>query len=222
MPGRANYPTGEDVRAYLEAASLVVSTALAEQLDTAAEAGRLDFEQRTDRLPFLAGATDTTRRFDPPKAGSARLWLKPDLAALTSITYQPGGASAETLTLDTDFSLLPFNAAADEQPYTAIDFTPWRGFGAWASSYPAYRGSIRITGRWGYQTTLPENAWLAILAAGSLSLLPQLSFGLTSGLVEWHEKDRGERYGADPLAGLAAGWQASLNRTVAIYKRMNL
>jgi hypothetical protein len=220
MPGRANYPTGQDILAYLEAASLVVSTALSEQLDTAAEAGRLDFEQRTDRLPFLAGGTDVTRRFDPPRG--QRLWLKPDLAVLTSITYQPGGASAETLTLDQDFSLLPFNAVTDEQPFEAVDFTPWRGFGAWASSYPQYRGSLRITGRWGYQTTLPENAWLAILAAGSLSLLPQLSFGLTSGLVEWHEKDRGERYGADPLSSLAAGWQASLNRTVAFYRRVSI
>ncbi len=213
--GLSAYPTGADLRTFLEAAGLTLSDALALQLDSAAAAGISEFERRTDRRPMLAGEA-AERLFDPPLR-SRELHLKPTLVSLTSVSYQPTGATPITLVPGTDLTSYPLNAAADGVPITRLRFSTRR----WLDPlWIGQRGSLAITGVWGYASLIPEDAWFAMLALGSLEVLPVLSQAFTGGIVRWTEKDRSEQYNADPVGTLAGGWQMRAERAVMTYRRV--
>lgn len=214
---KSAYPVNTDLTALLEAAGLTVSAEVTALLSTFAEAGWVEFERRTDRRPMLAG-TAATRRFDPPTR-SQELHLWPTLVTLTSVTYTPTGASATTLTSGTDFTPLPWNYAADGLPISRIRFATRR----WQEPlWIGQRGSLYILGTWGYGATIPNDAWLAMAALGCIDALPMLSQALTNGIVEWHEKDRAEKYSTDPLETLQTEWETRVARAVQIYRRITV
>ncbi len=213
--GRANYPTGQDIEGFLTGAALTLSASITDLLDTAAEAGRLDWERRVGYRPFLAGAA-SARRVDPPTR-SRGLVLTTPLAALTSIVYQPTGSTAKTYVADTDFTLYPLEYADAGVPITRIVFATNR----WLTPLSiGFRGALTITGQWGWATTVPEDAWMCIAALGGMQLLGMLSQAQTQGIVEWHEKDRGEKYSADPLETLQTEWTTRIDRAVSNYRRI--
>jgi hypothetical protein len=210
----AAYPTADDVLAFLEGAGLTVSDALQDFLEDAAEAGQREFERRTGIKPFLAG-TAATRYLDPPTR-SRELVLPVPLAALTSVTYQPTGSTATVYTLNTDYSAYPRNYAVEGVPITRLRFATNR----WLDPLSiAFRGSLAILGQWGYATTIPSDAWLAMCALGAMHLSPQLGQALRNGLVRWSEKDRSEQY-EEGLETLAAGWEMRVARAVNSYRRV--
>lgn len=214
---RTAYPTADDILALLESAGLTPSDALQDFLEDAAEAGWREFETRTGIRPFLAG-TAAVRYFDPPTR-SREFVLPVPLAALTSIAYTPTGSSAVTLTLGTDFTVYPLNYAAESRPITRLRFATHR----WQDPLSiAFRGSLAITGQWGWGVTIPGDAWLAMAALGGLHVLAMQSQAQTGGIVRWSEKDRSEQYSADPLETLQTEWNGRVDRAVQSYRRVTI
>jgi hypothetical protein len=83
----------------------------------------------------------------------------------------------------------------------------------------ALRRSIRITGRWGYGTAIPADAWSAMLHRAAALLLPQQGYLLTTGRVRTVSAGVETVWGEEPLLGLRRGWEAEFAAAVARYRR---
>jgi len=188
------YPTEIEFHAYLSDAGFSAAFLALLDLETALAAGQSTFEEMTGRRML---ATTQTREFDPPSNSWRDLDLKTDLLSVTGLTV---GATA--LISGTDYRLLPYNAADDGRPYNMVRFNRW-----WTPPPTwAERGSVVITGSWGFGTTIPEAAWQGILTLAGLSLFPAIAQSRTRGIQMWREADVTEQYGADPLGSLRDNW----------------
>lgn len=192
MPHTA-YPIGSDLSAYLILAGFDAAYVATLDLTNAALAGYRAFEQATGRRML---ATTQTRQFDRPR--HCHLNLKADLLTVSSFL---DGTTA--LVANTDYRLEPLNAADDDLPYTRVFL--WRRYGY--SAFPvSLAPRFTIAGNWGYGTSIPEDAWQAMLAAASLYLLPLITQQRSGGMEAWTEADMSERYGSDPLMSLRTSW----------------
>jgi hypothetical protein len=219
--GKTVYPTGTDVADVLTAAGIALGTL---DTTTAAAAGTADFERRVGRK-MLAPAGTLTRYYPPPTNREGYLDLERDLATCTQVQYQPEGATAETLVLDTDYWLLPLNARSDDppQPWSGIEFarrwTEWPG----AAQSQAWHRAIRVTGRWGYHTEIPDDAWLAMVYRAVSLLSPQAGSALSAGRQEYSQS--GVSYtvwGTAAYLELRRTGEWWLKDAVARYRRMRL
>lgn len=197
--GKAAYPTGADLVAYLTAAGFATTFIAALDTTTAALAGAAQFERDADRRML---AVTQTREFDPERVGPRGfLDLRADLATATSVAY-----GSQSFIVGTDVRLMPLNAVDDGHPYNALSFGYWRRF--YAVSYPLLPVLITVIGSWGFGATIPEDAWEGMLAFAGMFLFPQLVQRRTQGMIEWREADMQESYGLNPLLSLRLGWQA--------------
>jgi hypothetical protein len=136
------------------------------------------------------------------------------------VVYQPEGSSAETLTQNTDYWLLPYNAAADLEPWTALELR--RGFPA--PPHPdALHRAIRVTGTWGWAASIPEDAWEAIRDLAFLWLLPHWGLNLSGGGRQM-TVDAGvtRQYGTDPAGGARRAMDERIRAAVGRYRRISL
>jgi hypothetical protein len=202
------YPLAADLTAFLTEAGL---TTTGIDVTNGIAAGIAAFERACGRR-FLS-TVDAARTFDPPIGGKGILDLRADLASITSVV-----AASVTQVAGTDYRALPQDAASEGKPYNRLEFA-----GRWYAplSFGSY-GSVVITGKWAYSATaIPDDAWTAMLAAGAIERLPQITTYLTGGLIEWTEEAH-ERYGEKPLAFLREGWQAQVDAAVARYRRVTV
>lgn len=102
--------------------------------------------------------TDTVRYFDGN--GMTGLWVD-ELISVTSIQVAEGG-DLNTLTTwgSTDYLLWPYNAAAEGRPYLRIDVDDLYGS---KSYWPRYRKAVKITGKFGYSDTTPDEVTQAAI-----------------------------------------------------------
>lgn len=219
--GKADYPGPGDVLALLAATGVEVSPVA--DLATAAAAGARDFERAVSRT--MLAPPESTRRLNAPVSREGALIFDRDLASLTSVAIQAQGGTSQELTQGTDYTLEPFNAAADGMPYTALVFFSW-GWSWYEPLWYGYRGSIYVTGRWGYGTTIPEDAWAAMQARAALLLWGPLVTGRAGGpgglasatlRAESGGLNSSENYG--DLLKVAALWQEQYHSAVCRYRR---
>ena len=186
---RTLYPTGADLQSILAQAGISITDPTF--LDGAVRAGIQAFETACSRH-FLAGKSienadepEATRLFDPPMAYEHSLWLGPwgDVTAISSVVHQakPDGQPT-TLVENRDYFPEPANNPARGLGYNRLRRGRWAswtwhgwdmapcGGGGWMSGVQ----SIEITGLWGYGTTIPEDAWLAMAYGGVLFAEGQL------------------------------------------------
>lgn len=203
MPGRTQYPTGENLESFLLAAGF--SETLVETLDLElyALAGWQAWERQANRKML---ATTSTRRFDPRRVTPMGfLDVRADLVSVSAASF--GGT---TFTEDSDFYLVPTDAALKGRPFYGLTFGYWRRF--WSTGYPLST-LLSISGSWGYGTTIPEDAFVGMMAMAALEMAPQIALARTGGLESWTEADMTERYGAKPVETLSMGWQNAVSRS---------
>jgi hypothetical protein len=223
------YPTSTELSSYLVGTGLVSSTVAATlSLTDKAAAASSGWEEATGWHPFIKDSSDVARRFDPPgpnrghgiwwpRGGKWVLTLPAGLLTVTSIVtgYSASSTNPQAGTaqvVEDDYWLLPDDAPLKNRPYTQVEFATCQ----WGEAR-----SIRITGKWGYCETIPEDAWQAILQYGALLAAPDLAGQLTGGLLEWTEEAH-ERYAEKPLAHWIDQWQKTFDRAVARYQRIVL
>lgn len=216
------YPTASDLLTFLTDAEIATDTATALATSTVISAAIQDVEQSCNRI-FLAPADAETRYYDPPTGPTGKLFIA-DLASFTSLSYQPEGSTATTLTRNEDFWLLPDNAATLSQPYTCIEFRR-----RWPVPLPAtLRRSLLLVGKHGYGTRgdsapavggFPEAVWDAMLARAGERLWPRLRQALTGGMLSFTELGVTESFGVEPWRDLKDGWTSTVRSTVAQYRR---
>jgi len=213
MP-RSAYPAAEDLAALLAATGLTVPDAL--DFEAKVADAKDEWEQRTDWLPYLAGAEDSARAFDPPGyawggGGGHTMNLGAGLVSLTSVTIDSAAdwTTNGVLTRGTDFVLLPSNATAQKRPYTSIRF-----------ARPVYGGaeSVVILGRWGRVAELEDNVWNSILGYAASLCAPELGLTISGGLVKMDDATY-QSGGLGPLGTEIVQWQPRFSRQAEARKR---
>lgn len=222
MP-QAAWPDAAAVSAYLAGINFTVPSGVTVAVYLGAAI--TEWERKTGYEPFLAAAPATTRRFDPPGASDVSGWwsyrggrrvlnLKAGLVTLTSVyTHASLDDDGNELDIDEDFWLLPLNANVKSRPYTEIEFrSPLFGHAA----------SVEVTGTWGFFSTIPDDAYLAVLQQAAGNIVRATTVGLMDGLSAWDEGDVKEKYDLDALTKRANAWQSDFDKVVARYKRLVL
>lgn len=223
MPHTA-YPTGTEVGAFIESLGILTGEELAAlstgtTLADLAEAARDAWEADTGWRPFLKDVADVSRRFDPPgpnrrgltRGGANLLTLEAGLLDVTTIVTGYANTDAGNAVLvEDDYFLGPANAGVDGRPYTAIDLLR-AGWGA--------PQSLRITGKWGYSSVIPADAWEAIKRQAASQGFSEVLMQLTGGMVNWHEADIVEQYDVKFLVGQQEAWERQWMRAVNRYRR---
>lgn len=134
------YVDTDTLKATLEIAG---TTRYDDDLDQAISAASTAIDKLLGRT-FGKSSSDETRLY--ATSGLASPVRIDDLAAYTSLTADrdDDGAFEETWTRDTDFRLLPLNAALDDQPWTHIEILRAGNY-----TLPA-AGILKLTGRFGF------------------------------------------------------------------------
>jgi hypothetical protein len=216
MPN-TEYPSGEDVRDLLEQAeidvcNLTFEEEIADAIDT--------WERETGYKPFLQGAS-ASYFYDPPgpdfrgeaRGGGRILELGRGFTAITAVACQitPTDSTGVAKTVLTDYNLLPYNALADNNPYTAIEF-----------KYPVWGlpRSLKVTGTPGYSANIPDSAYRAMIKLAGAGALKTLREGLSQDAVEWAEGDVRERSSIELLQKLGNTWAAEARRAMRRFTLM--
>lgn len=125
---------------------------------------------------FWADTTPVDRYYTPVTSQQVMIDDLYDFDAL--VTDQDGDSVYEQAwTLNTEFALLPLNAAADGWPYTTLRLHPRNttGFPYW------WPRSVKITGRFGWETVpAPVTEATTILATQLLKRAREAPFGIVS------------------------------------------
>jgi hypothetical protein len=220
MPTYTAYPTSTNLATFLSGAG-VVTTGL--DLDGAILDGIDYFERETGRTPMLAGGslvdraaavTDTTRTYDPPVGPKLVLDLGADLASLTGIAV-----NGTSQTLGADFWLEPANAPSLGKPYRRVQWAAYRWPLQMAIQLQQWKQSIAITGRWGYRSTIPGDAWDAMLELAALGIYEVAQQLKSEGLkqISTGQGDRSVQFQTGP-SPLMQRWQDHSQATIKRYQ----
>lgn len=200
---RAEWPTSYEVLSFLAAAGFTVSAeAGTDQVLAAVD----EWERLTGWQPFLGPTDDgdpvlAVRAFDPPEWGDT-LPLRGGLLSIEGVTVGVSPTSTGTVLAATGYQGEPVLG----QPFTELRFrTGWHGG----------PGSVRIEGWWGYCSTLPHDAYDAVLKRAASLLLAQVMPALDSMPVS---------QGSLKLGGgsMLGGWNTAFENAAARYRRVDL
>ncbi len=214
MPQNA-YPAASDLDAFFVSTGLIGAATDAPYASInrvqKCAAASADFERRTHRTMI---AQPGTRLFDVPFDRNGILDVMDDLLSVSDVSID--SASIE---LDTQYWLLPYDAAQKGRPYTHIELQAMPSPGPLSG----YRQTVSVTGYWGYGTQIPDDVWQAVLQWAAALTAPELALNISKGLAQWRQGDEENRFGglgvAGPLARESATWTANYLAAVRSWTR---
>lgn len=181
-------PTGNDIRAFAQASGFVdtplsIAQGAIDWNQAAAEA-LATWETGTKYSPFLAESVDSTSIYSPLQngrkpttsgynnfnygyssaGGSNRLFFAAGYISVTSVIVNITTTFVgTTLTQGSDYYLTPVIAPSASRPYTGLQFL---------SNIYGTPNSINVIGKRGYWTTVPDDAWGAVVRLAMIELMP--------------------------------------------------
>ncbi len=231
----AALPTVNDLYAMLYGAGVISAnppTGAQASLDYAGElaAAIEDFERATGYIPFLADTVDVTLTFSPgdidwpphdyPHLDFGKSGGPGGIVSVTSLRTGVSQSSSGTLlTQGVDYVLRPANAALKSRPYTYLEFIKAPQFGYYGLAGDV--DSIKIVGKRGYWSTVPDLAFQGMLAGAARRLVPALAAAVRRGASGWKEGDVSVTYGAKgPFSAQRDDWEAQEKRAIARFRRV--
>lgn len=118
------------------------------------------FEQQTGWVPFLQ-TTSGSRYLHPTFDYVLPLGCGYTAISAVKTGYSPSDAGT-TLTVNVDYWLEPLSARDENKPYTQIRFN---------TRQAGQPRSIVVTGTRGYNDTIPEDAWQAVMAYACVGVI---------------------------------------------------
>lgn len=144
-----------------------------------------------------AVSTATARYFDG--SGGRFLWVDEMAAAPSEVAVSEDGALTYTAWASTDYMPWPYNALSKGRPYVRLDVDQLNGNHALFYAFPK---SVKITGKWGYSTAVPEVITEAVVMQS----------------VRWFKRAQQafQDVGGAPEVGQARYWSRQLDPEVQI------
>lgn len=215
------FPADEDIKGFL--ADQEYATPCNLSYEGYADAAKREFERRTGRIPFLKDSVNVERFYDPPVPSAHGQFLALDAGLLEVSSVMVGVSTTNpgvVLTQGSDYVLHDYNAPVEGRPYERIQFVSSISNRFLYQSSPHIGGSprsIKVTGKWGYSATVPDDVYFAVLRLGVSLALMDLKEALAGDLVEWAEGDTRERLSIELIQKLGAGMTAYVDRVVSRY-----
>lgn len=173
-PDLTRWPNADDVETMLTSSGFWPTTTDEQALATT-EAGITtvsavdEFESRTGWYPFLGDSEDSERTFEifdergvQYALPGALLLLQAGLLSFTSCTI-----NGQAAVLNQGVFMRPATAAHRGRPWQALFFPQFQN-----SRYVGQRQmTIVVTGKWGFCTTVPADAWTSVLRYAAVQTL---------------------------------------------------
>lgn len=219
MADYSQYPTATDIEVLMKSVGAwpTNSTAQAfasEQASICAVGAAAEWERRTGWHPFLKGDDDEVRTFEQTTPRGV-LDLGAGLLELTSITV-----GTETYTEGEQFRLLGLNNSLNQYPFTTVHFKcPINAF----YTRPIWDRQITITGKWGFASVIPADAWMAMLRYAGVNVLSQLENQQNvASLSQDGFSKQFDVVGVITQQDLLNEWSKIFDRTVGLYRRVTV
>lgn len=180
-------------------------------IDTAAS----DFDVSDDALQAILDAREenlkilTSRQFVPGSAGEIRYFDGTGHGFLRIDEYVDITAI--------DFFYVPGTAYVSAINFVEVDQKPWAkekiqilqgqanvNYGFF-QRFPEGRSNIKVTGTWGYGSTIPPDVWLAHLQASAADVMQQNTLSAQGQTLKYIDGDASEQWTGEPI-GISAGW----------------
>lgn len=84
--------------------------------------------------------------------------------------------------------------------------------------FPKGRSNIKVTGTWGYGSSIPVDVWTAVQEYAAAKIAASNSLSAQGKLAKWVDGDVSEDYGGD-MPGEVAGWIKNFRETARRYRR---
>lgn len=169
---------------------------------------------------FLAAAS-ASFRYDPPgpnwigenRGGGRRLLLDRPFTTISAVAVGVSDADlvGQVQTSDLDYRPWPYNASADHQPITCVEFT----YAVWGAPK-----SVMVTGTPGYTAVLKAEVWNAIRMLAASNYVLALREGAMGAPVEQREADVMERKDEDLIALWGMAWSKQARDVMRRYVRL--
>ena len=212
---KTSYPSAKNLKDFLLVSELKIKD---ESILENALAGAISYwEKSTGWRPFLASKHTSVQKYAFPRncgwssrGGVRILELDNGLVELKKITIS---GSKKDLTETADFSLMPFNATANNRPYEWIEFH---------SGLCSPGEFLEIEGKWGYQKQVPSEVWNAIIKLAACDCLELHTPSSAGKLVSWSEGDVSEKYHPSSIDQLLEHWKKDTQQLMKKYQRFKL
>jgi drug/metabolite transporter superfamily protein YnfA len=230
---QTRYPTASDLRELLKPGGDIDPSPLQ---NIAVQAG-IEYVENQAQRHFLAGyETDNTQKpnggaetryFDPVTVREGRMDFGPygDLVGVPdetiTVAYQPPTGSPTTINYGKQYRIEPVNAPSRKRPYTWLRMVSYW----WNPAAIANWDSLAITGLWGHWTSIPDDAYMAMVIAGALTVFGILKTNLDIpiGVKAWTAPGGvSTTFDTAWVTGQRAMWQETVANAVQQYARWSL
>lgn len=174
-----------------------------------------EWEHLTGRTPFIGGSS-FAQTFDPPGSHPATLAYAAIYGGARVLPVRPGcignpvsvSIGGVMKILNSDYRMLPLNAAQRGRPYEMIEFF-----------YPIYSAasSIVIEADWGFADSIDQDVWFDVLKLGGALVAQDLLEGIFAS-PSTHRTIDGEVLTQDSFRDLGQAWSAQAQRGAEFYK----
>lgn len=208
-------PTTDELDDVLASAGLsALSTSVAEDLQQAAlDAAAKRMEKQT-RRQFVAGSAGEVRWYDGSGTGRLEIDEYIDITAVDFVIFPNPSLVSATQFVEVEQQASPktiLQIFQGQANYTT----------AYYPKFPEGRSNIKVTGQFGYDTSIPADVYLAIvyMAAAHLADTNTVSTGGGLLLKSWVNADRQETFETGAKPSDIAGWKDFAKETIKQYRR---
>lgn len=219
------YPNGDDIVDRMKAVDFWPHDAGDQaygqiQADINAAAAATDFENQTGWAPFLSPADFAveTRTFEFYDEYALRRALAGGVLVLNGGLLELTGCTVNgtTQTIGQSVYLRPSDALNRRRPYTNL-FFPFFLY----NRHSSFRHlNIQVTGRWGFCTTVPADAWYAIASFGAANSLADINVIQDTASISQNGFSKSwDIVGTITPKDLLAEWPKQYKKVVDAYRR---
>lgn len=207
------WPTFTDVITLLGTAAIPIRSGVADAFYTAEIDGVVSELERKTHRQFIPDSVDTTRYYDGSGYGNM---VVDDMISLTSVTITGWAGLSSYLVTS---AVLQDNNTFPKNRIIIAKGIPYQFVYGTLTAFPAGRENIIVVGKFGYNTYIPDEVWLAVRNKAASRVATSFINSATTGrtLQSWVEGDSAEKY-IDKMPGESLGWDASFDKIVREFK----
>jgi len=160
---------------------------------------------------FLAGSAGEVRYFDGSGSG---LQIIDEIVTLTAVEFLMYPQVA-------GINLVYYNVAlTNGYPTTMLQIFqgPANTNFGYVTSFPPGRRNVKVTGTWGYASTIPPAVWMAVAKKAAGLILNTNTMDAQGQLKEWVDGDAKQVYD-DGTISVQAGWDKEFEEVIKTFRR---
>jgi hypothetical protein len=206
-----NWPVAGDVTTMLASANITPGAGITSDIETLAiNSAVTKFVQKTGR-EFLPTSAGTIRYYDG--SGTGKMIID-DYISLTAIEFfQIPSSGTVSITNWLEVQNVPY--AKNE---VQILQGPANMAIGWWTYFPQGRGNIKITGTFGYGTSIPAAVWEAVLGQAAANLADRIRMTSNGILTDLHDMDEDFKW-SEKQIGILTGWRENYSQAINDWKK---